>query len=158
MREGYVVEGGSINVARGAGVQAMEFRYDVRRVDVSMYHPGVIADIIAFPFNEVLQAVPAHACVQYGLYLVYLFAFHKDWWGRGFRTSADDRVGDSQSELDNREDWVQSGETRWKLQAVCAIANAGFDWILAQATVGEFYPWSIGGNVSSVDPNQVARL
>jgi hypothetical protein len=89
---------------------------------------------------------------------VFLFAFHKDWWGRGFRMLADDRVGSSQSELDNREDWVQSGKTGWKLQAVCAVANANFNWIWAQATVGEFYRWSIGGNVSSVNPDQVARL
>jgi hypothetical protein len=70
---------------------------------------------------------------------VFLFAFHKDWWGQGFRTLADDRVGGSQSELDNREDWVQSGKAGWKLQAVCTVANANFDWIWAQVTVGEFY-------------------
>jgi hypothetical protein len=63
MREGDVVEGSSINVARGAGVQVMEFRYDVQHVDISMYHPGVIADVITLPFNKVLQAVPAHVHV-----------------------------------------------------------------------------------------------
>ena len=61
MREGYVVEGGGTNVARGAGAQAMEFRYDVWRVHVSMYYPGVVADVIALPFDQVLQAVLAHA-------------------------------------------------------------------------------------------------
>ena len=130
----------------------MKLCYNVRRMDVSVDHPGVIANIVALPFDQVLQAIPAHARVQYGLYFVFLFAFHKDWLGQGFQTSADDRVGDSQSELDDREDWVQSGETRWKLQAVCAIANTGFNWIWAQATVGEFYRRSISGNVSSVDP------
>ena len=104
MREGYVVEGGGINVARGTGVQAMEFRYDVQGMDVAMYHPGVITDVIAFPFDKVLQAVPAHACVQYGLDLVFLFAFYQDWRGRGPRASADDRVGSSQGELDNGKD------------------------------------------------------
>src|SRR3981189_265760 len=39
MREGYVVEGGGINVARGAGGQAMEFRYDVRGMSCAMYAP-----------------------------------------------------------------------------------------------------------------------
>src|SRR3981189_1527221 len=87
MREGYVVEGGGINVARGAGVQAMELHYDVRGMDVAMYHPGVITDVIAFPFDKVLQAVPAHARVQYGLDLVFLFAFYQDWRGRGPRTA-----------------------------------------------------------------------
>ena len=61
----------------------MEFHYDIRHVDVAMYYPGVIADIIALPLDEVLQAVPAHARVQYGPYLVFLFAFHEDWWRWG---------------------------------------------------------------------------
>jgi hypothetical protein len=136
----------------------MKLHNDVWRMDVSMDYPGVIADVVALPFDKVLQAVPTHVCVQYSFYLVLLFAFHKDWWGWGFRTLADDRVRGSQSELDNREDWVQSGETWWKLQAVCAVANACFNWIWAQATVGELYRWPIGSNVSSVHPYQVAWL
>src|SRR3981189_1698723 len=95
MREGNVIEGSGIDVARGPWVQAMKFCYDIRHVDVAVYYPGVVADVIALPFDQVLQAIPAHACVQYGLYFLFLFAFHKDWWGRGCRTSADDRVGDS---------------------------------------------------------------
>src|SRR3981189_3651749 len=61
----------------------MEFRYDVWRMDVAMYHPGVIADVIAFPFDKVLQAVPVHAHVQYGLYLMFLFAFYQTGGGGG---------------------------------------------------------------------------
>src|SRR3979490_2879739 len=110
----------------------MEFRYDIWHVDVAMYHPGVIADIIALPLDEVLQAVPAHARVQYGLYLVFLFAFHEDWWRRGSRALADDRVRSSQSELDNGEDGVQSGKTQWEFQTVCTMSDTGFDWIWAQ--------------------------
>ena len=52
MREGYVVKGGGVDVARGPGVQAMEFRYDIRRMDVAMYYPGVVADVIALPFDQ----------------------------------------------------------------------------------------------------------
>src|SRR3979490_2000285 len=104
MREGNVVEGGGIDVARGAGVQAMEFRYDVRRVYVPMYYPGVVADVIALPFDQVLQTIPAHARVQCSLYFVFLFAFYQDWRGRGSRTSADDGVRSCQSELDDGED------------------------------------------------------
>jgi hypothetical protein len=103
MRECNVVKGGSVDVAGSSRVWAMKLHYNVRRMDVSVDHPGVIANIVALPFDQVLQTVPAHVRVQYGLYFVFLFAFHKDWWGRGFRTSADDRVRGSQSELDNRE-------------------------------------------------------
>ena len=115
MRESNVVEGSGVNVARGPRVQAMEFRYDIRRVDVAMYYPGVVADVIALPFDKVLQAVPAHARVQYGLYLVFLFAFYQDRRGWGSRASADDGVRSCQSELDDGEDRMQSGETWWEL-------------------------------------------
>jgi len=104
MRESNVVEGSGVDVARGPRVQAMEFRYDIRRVDVAMYYPSVVADVIAFPFDKVLQAVPAHARVQYGLYLMFLFAFYQDRRGWGSRTSADDGVRSCQSELDDGED------------------------------------------------------
>src|SRR3981189_3111256 len=136
----------------------MEFHYDIRRMDVAMYHPGVIADVIAFPFDKVLQAVPAHARVRYGLYLVFLFAFYQDWRGWGSRTSAEDRVGSSQGELDNGKDGVQSGKTRWEFQTVCAMSNTSFDWIWAQTAMGELYRRPIGSDISSIDPYQVARL
>jgi hypothetical protein len=57
MREYNVVEGGGVNVARCSRVQAMKLRYDIRRMDGSMYHPGVIANIIALSLDKVLQAV-----------------------------------------------------------------------------------------------------
>src|SRR3981189_2704067 len=101
----------------------MKIRYNVRGMEVSVDHPGIIADIVALPLDEVIQAVPAHARVQYGLYLVFLFTFHEDWWRRGSRASADDRVGSSQGELDNGEDGVQLGETQWEFQMVCAMSN-----------------------------------
>ena len=136
----------------------MEFHYDIRRMDVAMYYPGVIANIIALPLDEVLQAVPAHVRVQYGLYLVFLFAFHKDWGRRGSRASADDRVGSSQSELDNGKDGVQSGKTQWEFQTVCAMSNMNVNRIGAQTTVGELYRWPIGSDISSINPYQVAQL
>src|SRR3981189_1863168 len=101
MRESQVVEGSSVDVARGPRVQAMEFRYDIQRMDVAMYYPGVVADVIAFPL---LQAVPSHARVQYGLYLMFLFAFYQDRRGWGSRTSADDGVRSCQGELDDGKD------------------------------------------------------
>src|SRR3979490_334518 len=89
MRESNVVEGSGIDVARGPRVQAMKFHYDIGRVDVAMYYPGVVADVIALPFDKVLQVVPAIARVQYGLSLVFLRAFYQARRGWGSRTSAD---------------------------------------------------------------------
>jgi hypothetical protein len=76
--EGNVVEGGGVDVTRGSWVQAMKFCYDIRRVDVSMNYPGVVADVVALPLDQVLQAVPAHARVQYGLHFVLFLAFYKN--------------------------------------------------------------------------------
>ena len=79
----------------------MKLRYNVRRMDVSVDHPGVIANIVALPFDQVLQAIPVHARVQYGLYFMFLFAFYQDRRGWGSRTSANDGVRSCQSELDD---------------------------------------------------------
>ena len=51
MREGNVVEGGGVDVARGSWVRAMKFCYDIWRVDVSMNYPGIVADVVALPLD-----------------------------------------------------------------------------------------------------------
>jgi hypothetical protein len=44
---------------------------------------------------------------------VFFLAFYKNWWRQRSRATADYRVGSSQSELDDGEDQVQSGEA-WR--------------------------------------------
>src|SRR3981189_2261737 len=100
----------------------MKVRYNIRRVDVPMNYPGIIADVVALPLDQVFQAVPAHARVQYGFYFVFFLPFYQNWWRRGSRATADYRVGSCQSELDDGKDWVQSGEAWIEFQAVCAMA------------------------------------
>jgi hypothetical protein len=39
----------------------MKFCYDIRHMDMSMNYPGVVADVVALPLDQVLQAVPMHA-------------------------------------------------------------------------------------------------
>jgi hypothetical protein len=78
-----------------------------------MNYPGVVADVVALPLDQILQAIPAHARVQYGLYFMFFLAFYKNWWRWGSRATADYRVGSGQSELDNGKDQVQLGET-WR--------------------------------------------
>jgi hypothetical protein len=102
--EGNVVEGGGVNVTRGSWVQAIKFRYDIWHVDVPMNYPSIVANVVALPFNQILQVVPAHARVQYGFHFVLFLAFYKDWWRRGSRATADYRVGGGQSELDDGKD------------------------------------------------------
>ena len=88
----------------------MEVRYNIRRVDVPMNDPGVVANVVAPPLDQVFQAVPAHAQIQSGLYFVLFLAFYKNWWRRGSHATANYRVGSGQSELDNGKDRVQSGK------------------------------------------------
>src|SRR3981189_2108048 len=158
MRKGNVVEGSGVDVVRGPRVQAMEFHYDIRRVDVAMYYPRVVADVIALPFDKVLQAVRVHARVQYGLYLMFLFAFYQDRRGWGSRMLADDGVRSCQSELEEGKDRMWWGKAWRELQTVCAVANASLDRIGAQTAVGELYRRPIGGDVSGIDPYRIARL
>src|SRR3981189_1253408 len=108
LRERNVVEGCGVDVMRGSGVQAMEVRYNIRRVDVPMNYPGIVADVVALPLDQVFQAVPVHARVQYGFYFVFFLAFYKNWWRRRSHATADYRVGSSQSELDDGEARGQS--------------------------------------------------
>ena len=145
-------------MTRGSWVQAMEFRYNIRRVDVLMNDPSIVADVVALPLDQVFQVVPAHARIQYGLYFVLFLAFYGNRWRRGSRATADYRVGSSQSELDNGEDRMQLGKTLRELQMVCTMADTNFDWIGAQTTMGEFGGRPIGRDVSSIEPYQVARL
>ena len=100
-------------MTRGSRVQAMEVRYNIWRMDVPMNYPGVVANVVALPLDQVFQSVPTHARVQYGLHFVLFLASYKNWWRRGSRTTADYRVRSSQSEFDDGEDRVQSGET-WR--------------------------------------------
>jgi hypothetical protein len=91
----------------------MEVRYNIRRVDILMNDPGVVTDVVALPLDQVFQAVPGHARIQYGLYFVLFLTFYENRWRRGSHATADYRVGSSQSELDNGEDQVQLGKT-WR--------------------------------------------
>jgi hypothetical protein len=81
--------------------------------------------------------------VQYGLYLVFLFTFHEDWWGWGFGSSANDGVRSGKGELDNGKDGMQSGKAWCEFQAVGATSNTSFNRVRAQTTVGELYGWPI---------------
>src|SRR3981189_846711 len=61
----------------------MKVRYNIWRVDVPMNYPGIIADVVALSLDQVFQAVPAHARVQYGFYFVFFLAFYKHCGGGG---------------------------------------------------------------------------
>jgi hypothetical protein len=92
-----------------------------------MHLPLIVTLIISLPLDQVLQTVVTHLAVQYSLDLI-LFLTVDECWGWGWcRLSAGDGIGMRNRQLDNREDKVEVVEVGGKSEAVCAIANTGFD-------------------------------
>jgi hypothetical protein len=91
--------------------------------------------VITFPLDQVFQTVVAHAPVQYLLDLILFLAIDKR-WGLGWcRSSARDGIRRCGRQLDHREDGVKAAEVGGQSEAVCAMANTGFDDKGAQVSV-----------------------
>jgi hypothetical protein len=105
MRKGNVIERSGVNVARGAWVKALEFGYDVWRVDVLVDHPGITTDVVALNLTRYsrwfqrmrMSSMASTLCSS----LPSTMRTRREW---GFRASADDRVRNSPSELDDGKD------------------------------------------------------
>ena len=103
----------------------MEFRRNERGEDIGVYLPGVFADVVALPFDQVFEVVVAHAAVQDLLDNVLLFAVDQDrgWgWqrlGRGW--------GPGVCEFDYQEDRVESAKRKRQGYAIRAVADFCFD-------------------------------
>jgi hypothetical protein len=79
--------------------------------------------------------VVAHAAVQYLLNLI-LFLTADESWGWGWcRSSAKDGIRRRRGQFDHREDGVKAAEVGGQSEAVCAMADTGFDDKGAQASV-----------------------
>jgi hypothetical protein len=92
-----------------------------------MHLPLIVTLIIALPLDQVLQAVVMHLAVQYSLDLILFLTIDKSWgWGWS-RSSARDGIGMCKGQLDHRKDWVEEVEVGGESEAVCAMANTGFN-------------------------------
>jgi hypothetical protein len=92
-----------------------------------MHLPLVITIIIALPLDQVLQAVVTHLAIQYCLDLI-LFLTVDESCGWGWcRSSASDGIRKHRGQLDHGEDRVEGAEVGGKREAVCTMANTGFD-------------------------------
>jgi hypothetical protein len=91
--------------------------------------------VITFPLDQVFQTVVAHAAVQYLLDLILFLAVDESWgWGR-CRSLARDGIRRHRGQLDHREDRVKAAEVEGQSEAVCAMADTGFDDKGAQVSV-----------------------
>ena len=84
LRERDVVEGGRVDPPRCVREGEVKFLRDAGGEDVGVYLPAVFADVVALPFDQVLQAVIVHATVQDVFDDVLRLAFDQDrGWGGG---------------------------------------------------------------------------
>jgi hypothetical protein len=92
-----------------------------------MHLPLVITLIIALPLDQVLQAVVTHSAIQYHLDLILLLTVNKSWGWGWCRSSARDGIRKCGGQLEHGEDRVEAAEVGRKREAVCAMANTGFN-------------------------------
>jgi hypothetical protein len=73
---------GRIDMARGAGVFAVEQRYLRLCMDMCVNLPLIVTLVITLELEQVLQAIVTHSAIQYGLDLVLLLAVDESCgWG-----------------------------------------------------------------------------
>jgi hypothetical protein len=68
-----------------------------------------------------------HSAVQYSLDLILFLIINMSWGWGWCRSLARDGIGMCQGQLDHREDWVESVELWGQSEAVCAMADTGFN-------------------------------
>jgi hypothetical protein len=91
--------------------------------------------VITFPLHQVFQMVVAHVAVQYLLDLILFLAIDESWGWGWCRSSAKDGIRRCRGQFDHREDGVKAVEVGGQSEAVCAMADTGFDDKGAQASV-----------------------
>jgi hypothetical protein len=92
-----------------------------------MHLPLIVTLVIILPLDQVLQAVVTHSAVQYSLDLILFLTVNESWGWGWCRSSARDQIRKRGRQLDHGEDGVKAAEVGWQSEAVCAMANTGFN-------------------------------
>jgi hypothetical protein len=92
-----------------------------------MHLPLVITLVIALPLDQVLQTVVTHSAIQYRLDLILLLTVDESWGWGWRRLSARDGIRKRGGQLDHGEDRVKAAEVGWQSEAVCTMADTGFN-------------------------------
>jgi hypothetical protein len=91
--------------------------------------------VITFPLHQVFHTVVAHAAVQYLLDLILFLAINKSWGWGWCRSSAKDGIRRRGGQFDHREDRMKVVEVGGQSEAVCTMADTGFNDKGAQVSV-----------------------
>jgi hypothetical protein len=89
--------------------------------------PLIVTLIIALPLDQVLQVVVMYSAVQYSLDLIFFFAIDESWGWGWCRSSARDRIWMREGQLNHGKDWVEAAEVGGESEAVCTMADTGFN-------------------------------
>jgi hypothetical protein len=92
-----------------------------------MHLPLIVTLVIALPLDQVLQTVVTHLAVQYSLDLILFLTVNESWGWGWCRLSARDGLRMRNGQLDHGEDRVEAVEVGGMSEAVCAMADRGFD-------------------------------
>jgi thiamine monophosphate kinase len=92
-----------------------------------MHLPLIVTLIMALPLDQVLQAVVTHWAIQYSLDHELFLTIDESWGWGWHRSLAKDGIGMCKGQLDHGEDWVEAVEVEGESQAICAIADTGFN-------------------------------
>jgi hypothetical protein len=87
----------------------------------------IITLIVALLLDQVLQTVVTHSAVQYSLDLILFLTVDKGWGWGWCGLSARDEIRKYGGQLDHRGDRVETVEVGRKREAVCTMADIGFD-------------------------------
>jgi hypothetical protein len=96
-------------------------------MDLYMHLQLIITLIITLPLDQVLQAVVLHSAVQYSLDLILFLTVDKSWGWGWCRSWARDGIRKRGGQLNHGEDRVEVAEVGGQSEAVCAMANTGFN-------------------------------
>jgi hypothetical protein len=96
-------------------------------MDLCVHFPLIVALIVTLELEQILQAVVMHSAVQDSLNLILLFTIDKGCGWRRRRPSAKDRIRRGRGQLDHGEDGVKAAKVVREFEAVCPMADAGFD-------------------------------
>jgi hypothetical protein len=92
-----------------------------------MHLPLIITLVITLPLDQILQAVVPHSAVEYSLDLILFLTVNKSWGWGWCRSSARDGIRKRGGQFDHGEDRVKAVEVGGQSEAVCTMANTGFN-------------------------------
>jgi hypothetical protein len=61
---------------RGSGVEVVEIRNYIQRVDIIVCSPAIVSTVVALPLDEILEMAPADVAIEDLLHLKFLITLN----------------------------------------------------------------------------------